>query len=364
MKQEELDEYYEYENILNRMLEKIPSDIDKREGSIIFDALAPAAIEIAQMYITLKNNMDLIFIDTAIAEYLDRIVKQIGMERKKATKAIKQAYFYNENNELIDIPMGSRFTCNEFYFCVIEKIDTGVYKVEAEKDGSKSNNVIGRLVPVDYINNLGSATVLELLIPGEDEETDESLKNRYIETVKAPPFAGNVTDYRTQVKLIQGVGDLKVVPIWNGGGTVKLIILDSNYNAPSDTLVSNVQDIVFPKNNSNSIGIAPIGHNVTVEGAIQKIINVQTNVILQKNYTLEAVLEDIKGAIAEYLLSLRKKWAINDNVIVRVAQIETRILGIEGILDINNTKINNQTGNIQLNDNEIPIFGQVVIQNE
>lgn len=187
MSQEDLDEYYKYENILNRMLEKIPNDIDKREGSIIFDALAPAAIEIAQMYITLKNNMDLIFVDTAVSEYLDKIVKQIGMERKKATKAVKQAYFYDEDNELVDVSIGERFTCNEFYFSVIEKIDTGIYKVEAEQAGSESNNVIGRLVPVDYINNLGSASILELLIPGENEESDESLKNRYIETVKAPP---------------------------------------------------------------------------------------------------------------------------------------------------------------------------------
>lgn len=84
--------------------------------------------------------------------------------------------------------------------------------------------------------------------------------------------------------------------------------------------------------------------------------------ILQKNYTLEIVIEDIKEAVAEYLLSLRKKWATTDNVIVRVAQIETRILGIEGILDIDNTTINNQTGNIQLNDNDIPVLGEVVIE--
>lgn len=34
-----------YEGILQRMLDRVPNTFDKREGSIIFDALAPAAME-------------------------------------------------------------------------------------------------------------------------------------------------------------------------------------------------------------------------------------------------------------------------------------------------------------------------------
>lgn len=213
---DELDEYYFYPNILKRMLNKIPDDIDKREGSIIYDALAPAAIEIAQMYVSFKNNMDLVFVDTAVSEYLDRIVNQIGMTRKLASKAIKEAYFYDENEELMDVPINSRFTCEEYYWRVLEKISTGIFKVEAEKAGSETNNIIGKLIPVDYIINLGIANLSKLLIPGEDEESDDELRERYIENAKAPAFAGNITDYRTQVKLISGVGDLKVIPVWNG----------------------------------------------------------------------------------------------------------------------------------------------------
>lgn len=149
-----------------------------------------------------------------------------------------------------------------------------------------------------------------------------------------------------------------------GGGTVKLIILDSNYSSPSESLISNVQDIIFPLNDSDNIGIAPIGHNVTVVGATQKLINITTNVVLQKNYTLSSVKDNIDKAIEEYLLSLRKKWATTDNVIVRIAHLETRILGVEGVLDIANTTVNNQTGNIQLDIDEVPVKGMVVINNE
>ena len=100
---ENLDEYYEYETILNRMLDKIPDTLDKREGSIIYDALAPAAAEMAQMYIVLKNNIDLVFADTAVEEYLDRLSNQVGLTRKEATKAIKQGNFYDESENLMAV---------------------------------------------------------------------------------------------------------------------------------------------------------------------------------------------------------------------------------------------------------------------
>ena len=103
------DEDMSYEAILQRMLNKIPDTIDKREGSIIYDALAPASAELAQIYLELKNNIDLIFADTAVEEYLDRLCNQIGIIRKESTPAIKQGIFYNADNELMDINMGSRF---------------------------------------------------------------------------------------------------------------------------------------------------------------------------------------------------------------------------------------------------------------
>ena len=37
-----------YEEILRGMLDRAPEDIDKREGSVIYDALAPTAYFLAQ----------------------------------------------------------------------------------------------------------------------------------------------------------------------------------------------------------------------------------------------------------------------------------------------------------------------------
>ena len=96
---ENLDEYYDFDNIMDRMLARVDDTLDKREGSMIYDALAPAAAELAQMYIVLKNNIDLVFADTAVGEYLDKLVEQLGVSRKQAAKAIRKGLFYNENEE-------------------------------------------------------------------------------------------------------------------------------------------------------------------------------------------------------------------------------------------------------------------------
>lgn len=183
-----IDEYYEYENILERMLSNISDDVDKREGSVIYNAIAPAAAELAQMYFTMKNNIDLCFVDTAVEEYLDRLCEQIGIVRKKATKAIRRGQFFDVNHNAMDIEIGSRFSIKDLVFVAVEKIEKGNYKMECETAGTIGNEYTGVLLNIDYIESLGQTDLNEILIPGENDEDDEVLRNRYYEHVKETPF--------------------------------------------------------------------------------------------------------------------------------------------------------------------------------
>ena len=49
----------------------------------------------------------------------------------------------------------------------------------------------------------------------EDEEDDETLRARLLEQTTEKAFAGNVIDYKNKTKEINGVGAVKVTPIWN-----------------------------------------------------------------------------------------------------------------------------------------------------
>ncbi|WP_291563733.1 MULTISPECIES: baseplate J/gp47 family protein [unclassified Clostridium] len=351
------------ETILNRMLERVPKDLDKREGSIIYNALAPAAMEVARMYSDMDRFLEYTFASPNMPDgFLDLRVAEEGLKREEATHAIKKGYFYDQDNNLIDIPIGSRFSIDDFNFVAIEKVSNGTYKMQCESTGIEGNSITGQLIPIDYIEGLSTANLGELLIPGQEIENNESLFNRYVEHLNEKPFGGNIADYKINTRAIDGVGTVKVFPIWNGGGTVKVVFLDSSYNVPTKELIDLVQTTLDPvPNNGKGLGIVPVGHVVTVLGAKDIEITIDTKLVLRRDVTIGQVQEDIKKVINEYLLQLRKQWSEEENTIVRISQIEARILNVEGVADIHTTKINNKEENLILGAEEVPILKEVVL---
>ena len=347
-----------YELILQRMIDRVLAqnpNIDTREGSIIYNALAPAAVELQNMYIQLDTILNESFADTQTRDYLIKRCAERGIIPEPATKAILKGEFN------IDVPIGSRFSLDMLNYIVIEKISDGIFKLECETPGSEGNQQFGTLIPIDYIEGLTSAELTELLIPGEDEEDTESLRERYFNSLKSQSFGGNIADYKEKTKQLPGVGGVKVYPVWNGGGTVKLVIIDSTYNVPSSTLIDAVQTAVDPiQNQGKGVGFAPIGHVVTVEGVSATTININTNITYQEGWTWADIEPYVHKAIDDYFFELASSWENENNLIVRISQIETRILNIAGVVDIENTTINGQAQNFVLGADNIPVRGEVI----
>ena len=347
-----------YELILQRMIDRVLAqnpNIDTREGSIIYNALAPAAVELQNMYIQLDTILNESFADTQTRDYLIKRCAERGIIPEPATKAILKGEFN------IDVPIGSRFSLDMLNYIVIEKISDGIFKLECETPGSEGNQQFGTLIPIDYIEGLTSAELTELLIPGEDEEDTESLRERYFNSLESQSFGGNIADYKEKTKQLPGVGGVKVYPVWNGGGTVKLVIIDSTYNVPSSTLIDAVQTAVDPiQNQGKGVGFAPIGHVVTVEGVSATTININTNITYQEGWTWADIEPYVHKAIDDYFLELASSWENENNLIVRISQIETRILNIAGVVDIENTTINGQAQNFVLGADNIPVRGEVI----
>lgn len=347
-----------YELILQRMIDRVLAqnpNIDTREGSIIYNALAPAAVELQNMYIQLDTILNESFADTQTRDYLIKRCAERGIIPEPATKAILKGEFN------IDVPIGSRFSLDMLNYIVIEKISDGIFKLECETPGSEGNQQFGTLIPIDYIEGLTSAELTELLIPGEDEEDTESLRERYFNSLESQSFGGNIADYKEKTKQLPGVGGVKVYPVWNGGGTVKLVIIDSTYNVPSSTLIDAVQTAVDPiQNQGKGVGFAPIGHVVTVEGVSATTININTNITYQEGWTWSDIEPYVHKVIDDYFFELASSWENENNLIVRISQIETRILNIAGVVDIENTTINGQAQNFVLGADNIPVRGEVI----
>lgn len=392
-----------YDVILKRMLDRVSDKLDKRESSLIWDTHSSTAIELQIIYIELETLITNSYGDTAAREFLIRLCKDRGITPEVATNAILKGEFVPAT---IDVT-GQRFNIGDVNYVVTEMTTPGTYQVVCETPGVIGNQFLGQMIPMEYIDGLQTATLTEILIPGEDEEDTEVLRERYFDSFKEQSFGGNRAAYIEAVKKINGVGDVKVTRIWNGGirpadmipsaavtswynsvigtvseevavwlsavymaalekkltvgGTVLVTIVDSDdYGEASNTLIDTVQTTLDPVQNAGEgLGLAPIGHVVSVKSAGAVGVYVTTNVVFDEGYNWSNLKTAIQDAVDVYLLELRQEWAETTSTIVRISQIESRILAVPGVADINNTKINGSGNNLTLGTYNIPVIGGV-----
>lgn len=341
--------------IMQRMLAKVPDTVDKREGSVIWDALAPAALEMQLAYIEMDVILNESFADTQSRGFLIKRAAERGITPTEATYAIAKGQFN------INVPIGSRYSLDELNYVVTEKISDGIFKLRCETSGSDANSYLGTLIPIDYINGLQTAALTEVIIPGEDEEATEAFRTRYFNSFDRIAFGGNRADYIEKVEKIQGVGGVKPYRAWQGGGTVKLVIINSEWQAPTTEMVNAVQTAIDPTVNAgDGLGIAPIDHVVTVFGVTNQVINLETDITFQSGWSFTDSRPYIEEALDAYFKELSQVWDESDNLIVRVSQIETRLLNVAGVLDIQDTKINGVQGNFVVPADSIPVRGSIV----
>lgn len=350
--------YYEtftFQFLMNRAMARVPESLDKREGSIIYDALAPACYELAEIYMEMGMLLDNTFADTANGEFLELRAAERGVFPFPASYAVRLGVFN------LVVPVGSRFSIADVTYIVTENLTGFESRLQCEQLGTIGNLYTGTLMPISYIDNLTTATLTSIIIAGEDAETDSALRARYFENIRSSPFGGNVADYKEKAKELAGVAAVKVYPVWDGGGTVKLVILDGTYGVPSGTLITEVQEAFDPVAMAGEgLGLAPIGHVVTVAGATGVLVNVASTISLAIGYVWADVEPYIIEKLEAYLLQLRQGWENEAAVVVRISQVDSAMVQVTGVLDVSGTTLNAVASNLTLSSTEIPLLGTVV----
>ena len=288
-----------YEQILERMLSRVPDTFDKREGSVIFDAIAPSAYECSLLYADIETKVKNTFAGTADRENLIKRGAEIGIAPFEATYALRKGLF---TPTTLELPIGERFSYENLNFFIVEKLDAGVYSLKCETVGSVGNLGSGTLIPIDYVAGLETANLSgEVLVYGEDEEDTETFRQRYFGTLPTMTLDGNIAQYTKWMTEYEGVGNFKIYPCWNGKNTVKVSILSSENTVASQTLIDDVQEYLDPESKGLGNGKAPIGAQVTVTTAKETNININATVILAVGYDKPVGLEE---SIREYLKTL------------------------------------------------------------
>lgn len=296
-----LDDGWRYADLIKSMLTLVPDDVDKRVGSIMYNTLSPTAYFLARQNYMLGFLMGLqLFADTATGDWLDRVTNDFGINRELATQALRQINTFDTDNNPYDVPIGTRFAIDEVTFTLTEKIGTGQYQALCDQYGTIGNWPRETLLPVDNIGgNFGYAQLVsDPIIPARDDETDDSLRERFYLYVRAKPYGGNKADYKLKVMEIEGVGDVAVfgAPVM-GPGQVGIIITDDLGDPASEELIERVKDVVKEEGD----GIAPIGHKPSVKTVTERSIDVTATLKLRDGSQFELIKPKVEAALKTYI---------------------------------------------------------------
>ena len=362
---------YTYEYFMNEALGYVPQDIDIREGSIMFDALAPACYQLADLAMELKNVMLETFVTTATGGYLDLRAEEAGVRRILATQAVAKVKVVDANGEPYVLDLGTRFSSigdDPVYYKITAFTDiAGTYLMTADEAGSTGNEYVGTILPIDNLNNFGQAEITEISIPARDDESDDSLRSRVIAEKGIGAFGGNVEDYIRMANEVDGVGAVQVYPTWQGGGTVLLSFLNNEFKKPAQTLVDLVQQTIDPDKTGAGLGLAPIGHKVTVKAPEEKLLSISFYLTTDPGIDNDSVMTGITAAIEKYFDTTRRRWAERREggytTWIYRSQITSAILSVSGVANVNSVKIGNQDEDVQMildnTKQEIPILKEV-----
>lgn len=375
---------YTYDYLMKTALSYVSDELDKRQGSVIYDALAPVCQLLAAGALQLSNFYTETYAVTATGEDLDNRVAERGITRYAASYAIKKISLSDSQGNPVSVPVGTRFSTvsdtNPINYAVTAEYESdgqvmaGIYEATCEEPGIIGNEYSGDLINITFIQGIAVAHMSTTIVPARDEETDEELRERYFQSLNEMPFGGNVSDYRTKVKAISGVGDVQVYPTWQGGGTVKISIVDASYSPCSDDFVAAVKNQVDPVdsrgNSGVGLGIAPIGHTVTVVTPTDTTIDVSADITLRSGYAIGNIQESVNTAVADYIQSLRQSWAdANEQgdyqCDVLLSRVLAAIINVTGVSNVTRVLLNGESQDVVLTQSaetqQLPKLGGVVL---
>lgn len=367
----------DYDYFLRKMLDAVPDNVDKREGSIIYDALAPAALVMGQQSLDMANVIKETYIKTASGEFLDYRAIEHGTSRYPATQTEAKAKVLNDKKEPLDnVQIGDKFASigDSPIFYAVTKINSDLtIELTAETAGSSANSYIGQILPVTPNDLLSWAEITEITAPARDVESDDHLRARLLSSQSSIAYGGNVADYLDMTSKIDEVGAAQIYPTWNGGGTVKVVILNNDLMPASASLVQKVKNTLDPEDKqAEGYGLAPIDHVVTVTAPEILKVDVSIQLQLTDQANKVAVEKGIKDMLNELFSELRKDWnTINATVgrgyslSIYRSRILSKIMLIDGVADSQLPKLNGEDKDIHLifsNEvSQLPILGEVTI---
>lgn len=348
------------EEIQARMMENLPAGIDKTPGGFPYDFTMPTALEKSELIqFHLIRTLMLMFPEWAWGEYLDLHGKQAGLARKEEAKASGKITVegvagtilplgFEVCTQELDLTSSVKFTTDKEY--VIPQSGFVTIDVEAVLSGKQSNvNALTVTMMSNPVEGIFRVFNKEEITGGSEAEGDEEFRQRIIEANQSRniSFLGNDSDYIRWAKQVKGVGNVVIVPEWDGPGTVKVVLTDKNGGKVEDKTIKAVYDyIVSPEDRLKRL--APIGATVTVAHPQLKEVHYAAKLVLKPGYDLQLVK-------ASFMRNLEKLYEISkEEHMIKYNHANSFLVHTEGVFDFQDFTIEGKTENIPLATYEYP----------
>lgn len=339
------------ESIKAAILAEAGDSLETREGSFLDSMAGPAAVEIWKVYQAMNAVISIAFPDESAGGYLDLEGAKYGITRKPGTRA--RCTMTLTGTAGSTIPAGTVFlTLEGLEFALLEDVlltggsDTGT--AEATEIGSGYNVEAGAITRMVTTMTALSAWTNASATGGTDQESDAALYERIRDFRSRQATSGNAYHYEQWAMEVAGVGGAKIFPLWNGAGTVKVVLVDADMEPASSEIVAAAA--------AHIEGERPIGATVTVAAAQSLSIHVAAKLTLDGSTTLPEVKAVFASELDAYLKTLAFRTSI-----LRYNQVAYLLLSLPGVLDFTSLTLNGGTGNVSIGAEQVPALGEVTL---
>lgn len=335
-------------------LEVKGADIDTREGSYANTLVSVAAYQLFKMYQQFPGLLSMVFPDENSGEYIDKNAAQVGMVRAAGKKATVAVTFTGTDGTYI--PAGTSLYASEIGLQYLTTEDaaitdgTATVQAEAAEIGADYNLPAGYITSM-YVNVAGVLTVRnnEAATGGVDEENDADFYARYHQRRTLPITSGNKNHYITWATEVTGVAYASCVPLWNGNGTVKVVIAGADRGPVDETIRSACAAHIEDER--------PIGATVTVVSVAEREIPLTATVTLVEGYTSEQVGDQLEAAVNELL----KRQSFGEQVTIPFSRFLACLLQCPGVADYSAYTVDGGTAAVALDAEDAAVVGPITV---
>lgn len=298
-----------YEQILERMNSKFSelAGFSPDSASDIGIRLKVLAGEIFSAYTNIDWLEKQMFPQTASGEQLELHAIQRGIKRRPAEKAQGKIKFCRYNPAALDLRIPAGTVCStpgvdgiRFVTTTEDFLpggETQVYvSAQAEKGGEASNTAANTITVM--INPPPGITFVGNDLPfigGTDGESDESLRDRLIDSYKNASNGTNSAFYHDFVSKYEEIDSVSVIPREQGVGSVSIYV-SSKSNSPSEELMEQIREDIS--------GVKEINVDVILAPPEFVRVDVNVQVMVKDGYSFEDVQASCLHALMQYFDAL------------------------------------------------------------